>query len=174
MNTRKYQKGPSNSDKEINEKGTIQEIKRTIKAVGLSCIIASIIFLFIPNIKQRLTQTDKIKIHKEFKRTKEGVLILYYKNKGTLQKTKGLSNEIVKRNLEILRRRWTKQQFNILTLPGIKNTQTYKTLLLHAKNYQFNNIIEENGYFLLKIRTKGLRSTKALHDYIKYLEEYWI
>ena len=80
----------------------------------------------------------------------------------------------LKKDLEILSRRFLRADFQILTLPTLSQTSEYKKVKTYAKLYLYQ--IKEEGYKVnLEIRVKNNNpvAIQALHQYLSYLDNNW-
>ncbi len=174
-------KAPTHSEQqeELYDKLTKKQIRKTLTAVAICFFVSICIFYSVPTLKKHfIPQGNTNYIQKSVQITKEGSQILFYKNsfiqsnvevKNSVIK---LSDEAVRKNLEILKRRWERQEFSLLSLPGLQNTDVYKNILSFKNKYNFM-LTENDDAFILDVTSTNSRAIQALHTYTLYIQKYW-
>ncbi len=75
-------------------------------------------------------------------------------------------------DLERLVRRFERGQFEMVSLPGMKNLELYKTVRRFSRSYSYKIEKSQEGV-VLKVTADDQAAVEALHAYLRYLEENW-
>ena len=148
------------------------ELRYTLIATTFTLLLVLIIYFLIPKDIINLTD-DKGQNSKHQK-------IYSYHNWGAQLEYKNTvissnkENTRLKKDLDILQRRFARGNFNILKLPGMQSSSVYKEILPHHNLYKYEVFSKQKGALLeVRVTPSKKRAVKALHNYLVYLEKNW-
>lgn len=149
---------------------SVKELTIAFIATLITMIIAYGLFKMVPLVRSSMVEQDRHLQHeRQFIPTTNGGRIEY---SGSGQKATPEELNDYRQDLEILSRRFARGQFELAMLPGFRNSSLFRDLQANTGRYLYSVRIESNKT-VLNIEARGGGARKALHAYLKYLQERW-
>ena len=148
----------------------LSELKYASLATAITLLLGFVSYLYIPNLSSFLL--GETSLNQGYKRTyayHSGGADLTYRIENNKPPNTSLR---LKKDLEILSRRFQRGNFDILSLPGIRRTQVFLKMETYRNLFSYQ-IIPSDSKAVLQIRSTHLNAVSSLHQYLRYLEKNW-
>jgi len=149
------------------------EIFYAVLFTVITLILAAGMLYMLPRFQAYMRDVNPELIHKRsFEMYPDGGAIIYAPAAdGAVAGPEALKRYQI--DLEILSRRFERGNFEMASLSGLRNSPVLKEVLGHQKDYSFR-VEKSPSMVVLRIKSDGRKATKALHDYLTFLEKNWV
>ncbi len=149
----------------------LHELYYALLATGITVAFSVGFYIFIPKFAESLRNQNADLIHpREFKVLQGGGEIIYKPASNITNRAEELVR--LKRDLEILSVRFRKGHFDMVSLPGMRESRQVVQLKPFVEQMRYT-IVESQESVSLKIETVNPAAVQAVHEYLKYLELHW-
>ena len=155
-------------------KNSLGELKLASIATAVVLALSFFIYISIPSIRSYFSEKDiEISHSRIYNSIPGGAEIIYtvsenHPDPGSEKKRlNGL-----KKDLEILSRRFTRGNFDLLSIPGSADSDQVKNMVPFKNDFAYSVSTDEKSA-RLAITTRNPAAKKALTDYITYMKERW-
>jgi len=153
-------------------KKAIKELFIAFIATVITIAVAAALFTLAPRWRSswKTANTGPLRV-RTFQKDARGGRITYQPSKSTEGGRMGPGD--LKKDLEILSRRFARAQFEISLLVGFRDSALDLELKKNAAHYRYAVTLEGNQA-VLRIDTNHPGALRALHDYLDYLQKRWV
>jgi hypothetical protein len=160
-------------DRNLARDRSLRELWYAMIATGITAAVAVVFYLNVPYVRAWLSTQDSTLLHpRVFVTTPTGGSI-QYRQSATPAGTnfEQVSDEYI-RDLELLKRRFERGHFDMTTLPGMRESSVVRALSANANTLQYD-VVKSSDSPALVITARNPAAVRAVHDYLKYLDEHW-
>ena len=158
------------SSRIFNLKQEFHELRRSLVAVLITLLLGILIYFYIPKLQATFQDKASRGYVRNYSYVSDGVVLEYKWENG---KNGEVHKERLKQDLKILSQRFTRGEFQMVSLPGVKNTKEYLDIKKEKGAYQYSIRSRGDSAVVLQISAKENTAITALKNYMQYLEKNW-